>query len=209
MLTWDSWFLEREEVFRHFKKIVRAEYDESVIYPENEDLFLPYSLCSLEDVKVVMLGKKPSPFPHEAHGLAFSCFHGVNAQVSNLFKKVNDELGVQCFNDGNLTRWAEQGVLMLNEIPIVPAFIKGDLKQEYRELKVLAVEVIRYLIENRSQLVFLDLGTGNSDLREYTGDNHLIIQGYDPLFRSFFIRDYFKPSNDFLHEHGKERIDWR
>ena len=107
----------KDEVIK-LKSFLIEEYDNKVIYPKKEDIFTALKLTSYNDVKVVIIGQDPYHEPKQAHGLAFSVLEGVKLPPSlkNIYKEIESDLGIKMGGSGNLTSWANQGVLLLNNV---------------------------------------------------------------------------------------------
>ena len=105
-----------KDYFRTLTEFVKSEYSQYTIYPPGKLIFNAFNLCPFDKVKVVIIGQDPYHGPGQAHGLCFSVNDGVPFPPSlvNIFKEIKDDLGIEAPATGNLTRWAEQGVLLLN-----------------------------------------------------------------------------------------------
>ena len=117
-----------KDYFRTLTNFVREEYSQYPIYPPGKLIFNAFNLCPFDKVKVVIIGQDPYHGPGQAHGLCFSVNDGVRFPPSliNIFKEIKDDIGTDAPNTGNLTRWAEQGVLLLNATLTVRAHQAGS-----------------------------------------------------------------------------------
>ena len=129
----ESWKIRLEpefekDYFRTLTNFVREEYSQYPIYPPGKLIFNAFNLCPFDKVKVVIIGQDPYHGPGQAHGLCFSVNDGVRFPPSliNIFKEIKDDIGTDAPNTGNLTRWAEQGVLLLNATLTVRAHQAGS-----------------------------------------------------------------------------------
>ena len=123
MYTNNDWDLVLEEVFNSEKfyklqEFLKTEYENKIIYPTKENIFTALKLTSYADTKVVIIGQDPYHEPNQAHGLAFSVLEGVKLPPSlkNIYKEIENDLNIKMGNTGNLTKWAKQGVLLLNNV---------------------------------------------------------------------------------------------
>ncbi len=182
------------------------------IYPQEKHVFEALNLCAFEKVKVILLGQDPYHNPGQAHGLSFSVPKGIKAPPSlvNIFKEIKSDVGIQ--NEaGNLSAWADQGVLLLNAILTVnknePASHRLSAWEAFTD------KLIQDLSREKSNLVFMLWGKfaqGKAPLID--GDKHLILEASHPspfsAYRGFFGCQHFSNANRYLKEHGKEAIDW-
>ena len=141
--------------FTKLTDFVRQEYSQGTIYPPGKLIFNAFNLCPFDKVKVVIIGQDPYHGPGQAHGLCFSVNDGIAFPPSlvNIFKEIKADLGKEIPTSGNLTRWAEQGVLLLNATLTVRAHQAGSHQKQGWETFTDAV--IRLLAEERENLVFI------------------------------------------------------
>lgn len=193
---------------------VRKEYQERQIYPPAEDLFTAFHLTPLADVKVVILGQDPYHGEHQAHGLCFSVKPGVEIPPSlvNIYKELQDDLGCTIPSHGYLTKWAKQGVLMLNTVLTVRAHQANSHRGIGWEQFTDAA--IRVLNEQDRPIVFILWGRP-AQMKKAMLNNpkHLILEAPHPSplssYRGFFGSKPFSKTNIFLKEHNIEPIDWQ
>ena len=144
-----------KDYFIRLTEFVRREYQTTTVYPPGKLIFNAFNLCPYNKVKVVIIGQDPYHGPGQAHGLCFSVNDGIPfpPSLQNIFKEIHDDLGTPIPTTGNLTRWAEQGVLLLNATLTVRAHQAGShQRQGWEEFTDAA---IRALAENREHLVFI------------------------------------------------------
>lgn len=144
-----------KEYFRVLTDFVREEYQKYTVYPPGKLIFNAFNLCPFDKVKVVIIGQDPYHGPGQAHGLCFSVNDGVPFPPSlvNIFKEIKNDIGTETPATGNLTRWAEQGVLLLNATLTVRAHQAGSHQNHGWETFTDAA--IRTLAEEKEHLVFI------------------------------------------------------
>ena len=186
-----------------------ARYD---VYPKMENIFNALNYCPYDKVKVVIIGQDPYHEPHQAHGLSFSVEEGVTYPPSlvNIFKEIEDDLGVKVQNSGNLIRWAKQGVMLLNTTLTVR---RGQANSHRGEgWEIFTNEVIRQLSARKDPIVFLLWGSNAQSFAPIIEKQHLVLKAPHPsplsAYRGFFGCKHFSKANNFLIKCGKEPIDW-
>ena len=202
-----------QEYFRKLTDFVRNEYNTTVVYPPGKDIFRAFDCCSFDRVKVVILGQDPYHEPGQAHGLSFSVKDGVPFPPSlvNIFKEIESDLGRPSPTSGNLTRWCEQGVLLLNATLTVRAHMAGS--HQNRGWERFTDAVIHRLAEEREHLVFLLWGGYAQRKGEFIDPTrHLVLKSAHPsplsAHRGFFGNHHFSRANAYLIEHGETPINW-
>ncbi len=179
------------------------------IFPPMEDLFSAFRITDYPDVKAVILGQDPYHGAGQAHGLCFSVRDGVPAPPSlqNIFKELHDDLGVPFPRNGNLTRWAERGVLLLNSVLTVREGMAGSHRGKGWE--TFTDKAISLLNEKETPVCFLLWGNYARSKKELiTSPKHLVLEAAHPSplsARSFFGCRHFSKCNQFL---GGSAIDW-
>lgn len=184
------------------------------IYPMGSLIFNAFNTTPFHQVKVVILGQDPYHNPGQAMGLSFSVPRGVRLPPSlqNIYKELNDSLGIQAATHGDLTRWAEQGVFLLNAMLTVernkPASHQKIGWQNFTDA------AIRALSEHREHLVFMLWGAYARKKKALIDEaKHLVLESAHPspfsADKGFFGNNHFKAANDYLQKHGLEPIDWR
>ena len=202
-----------KDYFIRLTDFVRKEYHETTVYPPGKLIFNAFNLCPFDKVKVVIIGQDPYHGPGQAHGLCFSVNDGVQPPPSlvNIFKEINNDLGKPIPQSGNLTRWAEQGVLLLNATLTVRAHQAGShQRQGWGEF---TDAVIRKLAEKKSNLVFILWGSYAQKKGAFIDRNkHLVLTSVHPsplsAHNGFFGNHHFSLANDYLVKNGKTAIDW-
>lgn len=203
------------EYFSELKQFLATEKNSGkTIYPPAKNIFSAFDLTLFENVKVVLLGQDPYHGPGQAHGLCFSVPDGVRPPPSlgNIFKELKTDLGIPIPSNGNLQKWARQGVLLLNATLTVRANTPGSHQQKGWEKFTDAV--IKTLSEEKSGLVFLLWGK-YAQAKEALIDKtkHLVLKAAHPSPFSadsgFFGCRHFSKTNEFLNRQDKQPIDWR
>ena len=199
--------------FRQLVQFVRAEYAAGTCYPPGSLIFNAFHATPFDNVKVVILGQDPYHDEGQAHGLCFSVNDGVAfpPSLQNIFKEIQQETGAPIPASGNLTRWAHQGVLLLNSLLTVRAHQAGSHQGPGWEQFTDAV--ISRLNEGREHLVFLLWGSyaiKKGALIDRT--RHLVLTSAHPSplssYRGFFGNRHFILCNEYLIQHGKQPILW-
>jgi len=199
--------------FRILTDFVRKEYTSKTIYPPAKLIFNAFDNCPFDKVKVVIVGQDPYHEPGQAHGLCFSVNDGVQIPPSlvNIYKEIENDLGIAAPRSGNLTRWAEQGVLLLNATLTVQAHRAGS--HQGKGWEEFTDAAIRHLAEKRDHLVFLLWGAYAQRKGETIDANrHLILKSPHPsplsAHRGFFGNKHFSRANEYLSAHNMEPINW-
>ncbi|MCF2594406.1 uracil-DNA glycosylase [Bacteroides caecigallinarum] len=202
-----------KDYFIRLTDFVRKEYHETTVYPPGKLIFNAFNLCPFDKVKVVIIGQDPYHGPGQAHGLCFSVNDGIQPPPSlvNIFKEINSDLGKPIPQSGNLTRWAEQGVLLLNATLTVRAHQAGS--HQRRGWEEFTDAVIRKLAEEKSNLVFILWGSYAQKKGAFIDRNkHLVLTSVHPsplsAHNGFFGNHHFSLANDYLVKNGKTAIDW-
>lgn len=202
-----------KDYFIRLTDFVRKEYHETTVYPPGKLIFNAFNLCPFDKVKVVIIGQDPYHGPGQAHGLCFSVNDGIQPPPSlvNIFKEISSDLGKPVPQSGNLTRWAEQGVLLLNATLTVRAHQAGS--HQRRGWEEFTDAVIRKLAEEKSNLVFILWGAYAQKKGAFIDRNkHLVLTSVHPsplsAHSGFFGNHHFSLANDYLVKNGKTAIDW-
>jgi uracil-DNA glycosylase len=199
--------------FKDLMSFINNEYVTKTIFPKKEDIFNAFNYCSFDNVKVVVLGQDPYHNFDQAHGLAFSVLKGnkIPPSLRNIYKELNNDLGIDIPNYGELTSWAKQGMLLLNTILTVEAH--SPLSHKNKGWEQFTDEVINILNKDNNPKVFVLWGN-NSKIKSklITNKNHLIISSSHPsplsARHSFFGSKVFSRINDFLNENDINEIDF-
>jgi len=199
--------------FKELSSFVRDEYLRTPVYPPPKLIFNAFDLCPFEKVRVVILGQDPYHGPGQAHGLCFSVPENVSVPPSlqNIYKEIQDDLGLHIPKTGNLENWARQGVLLLNATLTVRAGLAGSHQGKGWEL--LTSEVIKKLSDEREHLVFLLWGRYAQDKGAVIDkDKHLVLAAAHPspfsANNGFFGCKHFSKTNEYLNGHGLTPISW-
>ena len=192
---------------------VRAEYMAGKkVYPAPADIFNAFNLCPLDQVKVVIIGQDPYHEPGQAHGLCFSVREGIALPPSlqNIYKEIHEDLGRPSATHGDLTKWAQQGVLLLNSTLTVQAHLAASHAGKGWEMFTDAV--IRAL-SHRSGIVYLLWGSYAQRKAEFVdAAENLVLKSVHPsplsASRGFFGNHHFSRANEYLTAQGKEPIEW-
>jgi uracil-DNA glycosylase len=185
-----------------------------VIYPREEELFSAFNLAPFDKVKVVIVGQDPYHGPGQAHGLSFSVKDGVRFPPSlmNILKELRDDLGIPLPKNGTLTRWALQGVLLLNAALTVEEGKAASHQGQGWEF--FTDRVIHLLNEQRENIVFILWGSFAQKKASFVDrKRHLVLESVHPsplaAHRGFFGTKPFSKTNSYLRSHGIAEIDWR
>ena len=200
--------------FARLAAFVRDEYKAGPCYPPGSKIFNAFNLCPFDKVKVVLIGQDPYHEPGQAHGLSFSVSEGVPfpPSLQNIFKEVKDDVGGAFPASGDLTRWAEQGVLLLNATLTVRAHQAGSHQRKGWETFTDAV--IRMLNAEKTHLVFLLWGGYARGKAAFIDQSkHLVLQSVHPSPLSanrggWFGNHHFSQANRWLETKGEEPIQW-
>lgn len=202
-----------KEYFQTLVRFVREEYGTHTVFPPGKLIFNAFNLCPFQQVKVVIIGQDPYHGPGQAHGLCFSVNDGVTFPPSliNIFKEIKADIGTDAPTSGNLTRWASQGVLLLNATLTVRAHQAGS--HQHRGWETFTDAAIRALAEQQSNLVFILWGAYAQKKGAFIDrSKHLVLTSAHPsplsAYNGFFGNKHFSRANAYLREHGKEEIIW-
>ena len=200
--------------FEQLTQFVHEEYRKGTCYPPGKLIFNAFNLCPFDEVKVVIIGQDPYHEPGQAHGLSFSVNEGVPFPPSlvNIFKEIANDLGKPMPISGDLTRWARQGVLLLNATLTVRAHQAAS--HQRRGWETFTDAAISALNTQRQHLVFILWGGyARSKAQLIDSNRHLILQSVHPSPLSanrggWFGNHHFSQANSYLTAHGMEAIDW-
>ena len=199
--------------FARLAEFVREEYRTQRVCPVNRDLFRVFDLCPFDRVRVVILGQDPYHGTGQANGLCFSVNPSVPFPPSlrNIFNEIHDDTGAPIPADGDLSRWARQGVLLLNATLTVEAHQPGS--HQGKGWERFTDNVIRTLSDTRDGLVFILWGSyAQSKAPLIDASKHLVLRSVHPsplsAHRGFFGNHHFSRANAYLQAHGKTPIVW-
>lgn len=204
----------RKPYYAELFKFVQSEYASGKIFPPADDIFNAFHLTPLHEVKAVILGQDPYHNDGQAHGLCFSVKPEVEIPPSlvNIYKELHDDLGCYIPNNGYLTKWAQQGILMLNTVLTVRAHQANSHRgmgwEEFTDA------AIRVLNEQDRPIVFILWGSpAQKKAQMLNNPKHLILKAPHPsplsAYRGFFGSRPFSQTNAFLEKNGVEPIDWQ
>lgn len=202
-----------KDYYRELYKFIRQEYASKTIYPPSDKIFTALHLTPLESVRVVILGQDPYHEPGQAMGMSFSVPEGVEIPPSlkNIYKEIHEDIGERIPESGDLTRWARQGVLLLNAVLTVRAHQANSHKGKGWEQFTDAI--IRAVDGQDRPIVFLLWGRNARDKKELIRNpEHLVLEAAHPsplsAYNGFFGCRHFSKCNKFLEAHGAEGIIW-
>ena len=200
--------------FQELTKFVKEEYSTNTCFPPGNKIFEAFNLCSLNNLKVVIIGQDPYHGKNQAHGLCFSVNEGIKHPPSliNIFKEIETDLNIPYPKSGNLERWAKQGVLLLNATLTVRAHNAGSHQKKGWE-KFTDV-VISKISEEKENVVFLLWGgyAKKKGLRIDSNKHCILTAGHpSPLSANrgyWFGNKHFSEANDYLTANGLSKIEW-
>ncbi len=200
--------------FAELTEFVKKEYAAEPVYPAPGNIFRAFDLCPFDKVKVVILGQDPYHGRGQANGLCFAVGDGVALPPSlqNIFKEIESDVGKPlAHRSGDLSRWAEQGVLLLNATLTVRAHLAGS--HQGKGWEEFTDAAVRALSEGREHLVFMLWGNyAKAKGAHIDRSRHLVLEAAHPspfsAANGFFGCKHFSKANDYLTEHGKTPIDW-
>lgn len=213
---WDALLADeiRKDYYLRLREFLKQEYTTRRIYPPMEDIFNALRHTSYSDVRAVILGQDPYHGAGQAHGMCFSVRKGTPPPPSlqNIFKELKSDLGIDPPNHGELTAWADSGVLLLNTVLTVR---EGEANS-HRGMgwEQFTDRIIELLNQREQPIVFLLWGgNARSKARLITNPQHLILQCAHPsplsAYNGFFGCRHFSKTNEFLVQHGMQPINWR
>lgn len=217
---WQSFFDSemKKPYYLELREKLKEEYKNYTVYPKMENIFNAFRLTPISNIKVVIIGQDPYHGYNQAIGLSFSVNDGVKVPPSlkNIFKEIDAEMGAIGFSpnkkDGNLERWARQGVFLLNSTLTVR---KGEANSHSKiGWQIFTDNAIRVLNNDNNPKVFMLWGSyARSKAKMITNCNHLILESAHPsplsAHNGFFGNQHFNLCNDFLARKGIKPIDWR
>lgn len=214
----DSWksHLEGEFTKPYFSNLisfVKSEYNTQVVYPPGREIFRSFDACDFDKVKVVIIGQDPYHGPGQANGLCFSVRDDVRMPPSlvNIFKEIRNDLGKPIPQSGDLGRWAQQGVLLLNATLTVRASTPGS--HQNKGWETFTDAVIKTISDQKENVVFLLWGAYAQKKGEIINrQKHYVLLSPHPspfsADRGFFGNKHFSKANDYLKSKGLKEIDW-
>ncbi len=215
-----SWYEKLKDEFnstdyKKLEKWLNHEYKTKTIFPKPENVFNALNLVPYEKVKVVIIGQDPYHNPNQAHGLSFSVEKDVTIPPSliNIFKELQNDLNCYIPNNGNLTKWAKQGILLLNSVLTVEKNKPNSHKNKGWEK--ITSKIIELLNQRNDPIIFLLWGNNAKQLGKFINkDKHYVLTAVHPSPMSanqggWFGCKHFSKTNNILKKLGKEPIDWQ
>ncbi len=204
----------KQEYYMTLKEKIDNEYASNTIFPPKKEIFRCLNLTSYDDVKVVILGQDPYHEKGQANGLAFSVRPGVQVPPSlvNIFKECHDDVGIRIPNNGDLTAWAKQGVLLLNNVLTVREHQANS--HRFYGWEIFTLNVVKLLNAREKPMVFILWGKNAIEKEKYIDTSkHLVLKSVHPsplsAYRGFFGSKPFSKTNAFLVKTGQMPIDWQ
>lgn len=215
-MTWKD-IIENEQQKPYYEKLkeeIDKRYENSIVFPEKQNIFKAFSLTKFEDLKVVILGQDPYHGIGQAQGLSFSTPSNIKNPPSmvNILKEINDDLGKKSVcEDGDLTPWAKQGIMLLNTILTV----EQGLPKSHHNLgwEIFTDSIIKYISDNKENVIFLLWGSpAISKTKLIDKNKHFILTAPHPsplsVYRGFYGCKHFSKTNEILKKLNKEEIIW-
>ncbi|MFY4809742.1 uracil-DNA glycosylase [Aliarcobacter butzleri] len=215
-MTWKD-IIENEQQKLYYEKLkeeIDKRYENSIVFPEKQNIFKAFSLTKFEDLKVVILGQDPYHRIGQAQGLSFSTPSNIKNPPSmvNILKEINDDLGKKSVcEDGDLTPWAKQGIMLLNTILTV----EQGLPKSHHNLgwEIFTDNIIKYISDNKENVIFLLWGSpAISKTKLIDKNKHFILTAPHPsplsVYRGFYGCKHFSKTNEILKKLNKEEIIW-
>ena len=192
---------------------IRQQYLESTVYPPANQVFRAFNLCPFDQVKVVIVGQDPYHGPNQANGLCFSVNDGIAIPPSlkNIFKEIHNDLGINPKPSGDLTRWADQGVLLLNSVLTVLAHKPAShANTGWEQFTGAAIQALN---RDRQHIVYMLWGKYAQNKGSVIDrQQNLVLTSAHPSPYSadnFFGHHHFGQCNQYLEQHGQQPIDWK
>ena len=204
----------KKDYYKQLFAFVKDEYSKRVVYPPSDDIFNALHLTPLNEVKVLILGQDPYFNERQAHGLCFSVQPGVDIPPSlqNIYAELHTDLGCYIPNNGYLTKWAKQGVLLLNTVLTVRAHEPNS--HQGRGWEKFTDAIIEKVNEQDRPIVYMLWGRpAQNKIKMLNNPKHLVLKAPHPsplsAYRGFFGCRHFSQANDFLQKNGIAPIDWQ
>lgn len=215
-MNWKD-IIENEQQKPYYEKLkeeIDKRYENSIVFPEKQNIFKAFSLTKFEDLKVVILGQDPYHGFGQAQGLSFSTPSNIKNPPSmvNILKEINDDLRKKSVcEDGDLTPWAKQGIMLLNTILTV----EQGLAKSHHNLgwEIFTDNIIKYISDNKENVIFLLWGSpAISKTKLIDKNKHFILTAPHPsplsVYRGFYGCKHFSKTNEILKKLNKEEIIW-
>ncbi|HJE02733.1 Uracil-DNA glycosylase [Aliarcobacter thereius] len=216
MKTWEDIInLEKKkDYYKALKLEIEKRYENSVVFPKQENIFKAFTLTKFDNLKVVILGQDPYHGVGQAQGLSFSTPENIKnpPSMQNILKEIENDLGRKSYcEDGDLSSWAKQGVLLLNTVLTVEQSKAGSHQKLGWE--IFTDNIIKYINDNCKDIVFILWGTPAIKKSSLINkDKHHILSSVHPsplsAYRGFFGSKHFSKTNEILNKINKEAINW-
>lgn len=213
--SWDQILAEefKKEYYLNLREFLKFEYGTRVIFPPMNDIFNSLKLADYNNIKVVIIGQDPYHEPNQAHGLAFSVLRGnpIPPSLKNIYKEIESDLGIAPPSHGELTKWAKQGVLLLNNALTVR---RGEANSHRgKGWEQFTDAVIQKVNQKPEPVVYMLWGANAREKAKLINNPaHLILTAAHPsplsAFNGFFGCKHFSKANEYLKKNGIEEIDW-
>ena len=214
-MTWETFFKEEQskEYYKRLMTEVDKAYENSVVFPPKDKIFYAFSLTPLENLKVVILGQDPYHGAGQAQGLAFSTPFNITNPPSmrNMLKEIEDDIGSSVCQNGDLTSWAKDGVLLINAILTV----EESKPKSHHKLgwEIFTDNLIKFISNNCKDIVFILWGSSAIKKEKIIDiSKHHILSGVHPsplsAYRGFFGCKHFSKTNNILKSLKKTQINW-
>ena len=202
-----------KQYFINLTSFVREQYSTRTVFPPASKIFAAFDACPFDTVKVIILGQDPYHDVGQANGLCFSVSPGIPMPPSlvNIFREIHDDTGAEIPSDGDLSRWAKQGVLLLNSTLTVEAHRAGS--HQGRGWEEFTDEVVMRLAKDREHLDFMLWGSYAIKKGAFIDrSRHMVLTSPHPsplsAYRGFFGNHHFSQANAYLSSHGQTPIIW-
>ncbi len=214
-MTWEDIINDerQKDYYKNLKQSIEQKYATTTVYPPKDKIFTAFSLCKYDNLKVVILGQDPYHQPNQAQGLAFSTPKEIKNPPSmmNILKEINSDIGTSVCNDGDLTPWATDGVLLLNTILTV----EDSKAKSHHNLgwEIFTDNIIKHISDNFNNMIFLLWGSpAISKTKLIDKNKHYILTAPHPsplsAYRGFLGCKHFSKTNEILRNLGKSEIKW-
>ncbi len=204
----------KKPYYKKLYEFVNEEYAKTTVFPPADEIFTAFHLTPLNKIKVVIIGQDPYHDYGQAHGLCFSVKPGqkIPPSLVNIYKELSDDLGLKIPNNGYLSHWAKQGVLLLNNVLTVRAHkAASHSNMGWEEFTDAAIDAVNK--EDRPIVFMLWGAPAQKKGAKLNNPKHLVLKAPHPsplsAYRGFFGCRHFSKCNEFLKENGIEPIDWQ
>lgn len=204
----------KKPYYQKLSQFVQEQYQNKTVFPLPQDIFQALELTSFEDTKVVILGQDPYHGEFQANGLSFSVNKGVKIppSLANIFKELEQDMGVKTLKNGDLSHWAKQGVLLLNATLTVEQKKPGS--HQNKGWEEFTDAVIAALAHKKEHVVFILWGSyAHKKGKGIDASKHLVLQSVHPsplsVYRGFYGSKPFSSTNVYLEQTGQQPIDWQ